>query len=184
MTKKSQQRSKGASRQALPAGSQSLFALKVFACGLVCGVVVCIGVQAFFLSPSESATTVAEKITAATETHSATTAENENQRPELTFYETLLNEEVEVPEFEDLPPRPKVISFLQAASFTTREDAERSRAQLLLLNFDVNVTEFQTTDATYYRIIVGPFEGQSALAKAQSTLLENGYYDTIPKRAE
>lgn len=184
MANKNQQRSKGASRQKQSAGSQSLFVLKVFAVGLVCGVLLSIGVQAFFLSPGDAKTTVAEAAPDTSEPPASANIEEVNARPELTFYETLLNEEVEVPEFEDLPPRPKVISFLQAASFRNREDADRARAQLLLLNFDVNVTEFQSTDATYYRIIVGPFEGQSALAKAQSVLLENGYYDTIPKRVE
>lgn len=58
--------------------------------------------------------------------------------------------------------------ILQAGSFRQREDADRRRAELLLLGLDPKVEETTGDNGRWFRVYVGPFESRSRLAKARS----------------
>ena len=58
--------------------------------------------------------------------------------------------------------------LLQAGSFKQMEDADRRRAELLLLGLDPKIEETNGDNGHWYRVYVGPFESRSRLAKARS----------------
>lgn len=102
------------------------------------------------------------------------------------FYDRLKQEQVTVPDYE----KPEVIAaqathhyFLQVASFKRHNDADKARAKLILLNMNANIEESTLqSGATAYRVIVGPYENKSKLAKARETLVSNGFEFLTLKR--
>lgn len=112
-------------------------------------------------------------------------AEVEPPKPRFDFY-TLLPEatiEVEVPPEEIAKPRATVSApseryLLQAGSFRQQEDAERRRAELLLLGLEPRVEETSGDNGRWYRVYLGPFDSRSKMAKARS-LTANQDIDTL-----
>ena len=104
--------------------------------------------------------------------------------PAIDFYTRLRDTEVLVPEAQQIEPRKEKVYFIQAASFRNKADADRARAQLILLNLETNITEFNSGTEIWHRIMVGPFRGQSLLSKAQTILLENGYGGMVLERSK
>ena len=104
------------------------------------------------------------------------------EKPEITFHRILRDAEVLVPVPAPEEPRKKVIYFLQAASFRDSQDANAARAEIILLNLEAEISQSNVNGETWYRIIVGPFEGRSNVSKAQTTLLENGYGGMVLQR--
>lgn len=102
------------------------------------------------------------------------------------FYKVLRDDnKVVVPKRE--PTQPKVEKnieyLLQVASFRTAEDAEQTRAELMLLNLQARVEKANVgKDQTWHRVIVGPFQSRSKLAKARNTLLSNRFEALVLKR--
>ncbi len=100
--------------------------------------------------------------------------------PVFEFYDRLKSDQVEIPDYE--PPREPTAEemdhefFLQVASFRRQEDADKVRAQLILLNMDANIetSKLQSGDIRY-RVIVGPYHSKSKLAKARQTLVQNRF---------
>ena len=98
-------------------------------------------------------------------------------KPRFDFY-TLLPEqtiEVEVEPAEMAEPRASAASntstetyLLQAGSFRQREDADRRRAELLLLGLEPKVEETNGDNGRWYRVYLGPFQSRSTMAKARS----------------
>ena len=72
-------------------------------------------------------------------------------------------------------PSKKTNVLLQAGSFRKLEDAERLRAQLILLNLPNVVTDKTTSSSgsVWYRVRVGPFDNRSMLNKAEDILAQN-----------
>jgi len=104
------------------------------------------------------------------------------------FYNMLPEMEVVVPEEELELPGPKqhapekvVSSYLiQVGSFKKASDAERLKAQLSLLGFDVRLQQVQIDNGvTYHRVRVGPFTSTDTVKSARRQLSENGYLDTV-----
>lgn len=62
---------------------------------------------------------------------------------------------------------------LQAGSFQNRREAENRLAEVILLNMDASIVPGVVTGRTWYRVMVGPFEGRRMVDRAQSTLSEN-----------
>jgi len=94
-------------------------------------------------------------------------------QPEYEFYELLPRQEITVDvDPADLPePRAKAEGprfLLQAGSFRQAGDADRRRAELLLLGLEPRVEETQGETGRWYRVILGPFESRSAMARARS----------------
>ncbi len=83
------------------------------------------------------------------------------------------------------PPLPKAVVaastqfFLQAGSFRKHSDADRVRAQIILLGQSVNVEAGNVRDETWYRVMVGPFNSRDQLSQAQKTLSSNGFSNLL-----
>ena len=80
------------------------------------------------------------------------------------------------------PPAPVVATaplttefFLQAGSFRKREDADKVRAQIILLGQSVQVESGTVREETWHRVLVGPFANREQLAQAQKALAANGF---------
>ncbi len=68
-------------------------------------------------------------------------------------------------------------------SFKQIKDAERVRAELILLNLDARVEAAKGRGSdTWHRVLVGPFQNRSKLAKARSTLVSNRFDTLLLKR--
>ena len=104
------------------------------------------------------------------------------------FYTLLPEREIIVPvektETEaETNPEPEMVYILQAGSFRTLADADRLRAQLILLGYEPRVEEVNVNNSDlWHRVQVGPFQSRSALAKARSTLISNGIDTLLLKR--
>lgn len=70
--------------------------------------------------------------------------------------------------------------FLQAGSFRQRAEADRVRAQILLLGLDVNLENARLDGGeVWYRVQVGPFQDRATVTKAQETLAGNGFENLL-----
>ena len=68
----------------------------------------------------------------------------------------------------------KPLMIIQTGSFQSAQDAQRRRAELLLLGFDVQIN--QTTipgSGTWHRVQIGPLQSGAQLDAALATLTEN-----------
>ncbi len=137
------------------------------------------------LSDKKSATdnnkTIAEQATPA----EPVDKDDETSQVRFDFYQILKEKEVEVDttviESENKPSN--LISWLQAASFRQAEDANALRAKLILLNLDASVeSSVNQKQETWYRVMVGPFESRSKLAKARSILASHSIKSIVIKR--
>ena len=69
-------------------------------------------------------------------------------------------------------PKPKRI--IQTGSFQNVQDADRRRAQILLLGLDVQTQKVEISPGqVFHRVQIGPFSDSQALADARKTLTEN-----------
>jgi len=92
----------------------------------------------------------------------------------------------------DLPPvhvsTPTVISaggetyLLQAASFRARADADRLRAELLLLDLPATTGEITLGGALWYRVTVGPYGDPQAAEQAMARLRERNLAPILVRR--
>ncbi len=75
--------------------------------------------------------------------------------------------------------------FLQAASFTNADDADKLKAKLALLGLEVNVqTASIPGTGVRYRVRLGPYSSTDDLNKANAVLKQNGIMDAAPIRAQ
>lgn len=64
--------------------------------------------------------------------------------------------------------------MIQTGSFQNVQDADRRRAELLLLGLDVKTEKVEIRPGQiFHRVQVGPFSDQAALAQARNTLTEH-----------
>ena len=114
-------------------------------------------------------------------------------------FDTLLPEsEVLVPRASEPPPppppkpapetQPKPESkptattqyFLQAGSFRQRSEADRVRAQIILMGLDARLEDAKLANGdVWHRVQVGPFADQSRLTQAEQTLSGNGFNNLL-----
>ena len=114
------------------------------------------------------------------------TGQTGQPQPRFDFYQLLKEQEVMVP---DIMPEladtesDNTVYLLQAGSFRNSADADQLRAQLLLLNLTATVEKARTrTGDTWHRVLVGPFESRSKLAKARSILASHEISSLLLKR--
>jgi cell division protein FtsN len=69
--------------------------------------------------------------------------------------------------------------FLQAGSFRKQADADKVRAQIILLGQSVQVESGTVRDETWYRVLAGPFANREQLAQAQKTLAAGGFSNLL-----
>ena len=121
----------------------------------------------------------------AQEAQSASQATEKPPKPRFDFYTLLPEQTMDV----EVEPAPEVVSprsnntttdfyLLQAGSFRQQEDAERRRAELLLLGLEPKVEETSGDNGRWFRVYVGPFGSHSKMAKARS-LTANQNIDTL-----
>jgi hypothetical protein len=122
---------------------------------------------------------------AAVEPQGGPQAAAEPPKPRFDFYTLLPEQTIDVevdPAAEVIEPRKNTASteryLLQAGSFRQREDADRRRAELLLLGLEPNVEATNGDNGRWYRVYVGPFDSHSKMAKARS-LTANQNIDTL-----
>lgn len=73
--------------------------------------------------------------------------------------------------------------MLQAGAFKKEADAERRRAELILNGYDAQLEPTKYNNGqTWYRLLIGPFNSQSKLAKARSELLQSNIETLVIKR--
>ena len=84
------------------------------------------------------------------------------------------------------PPAPPVTKaapvtkfFLQAGSFRKQTDADKVRAQIILLGQAVAVESGTVKDETWYRVLVGPFSNREQLTTAQKQLAGAGFSNLL-----
>ncbi|MFJ3446856.1 SPOR domain-containing protein [Pseudomonas sichuanensis] len=84
------------------------------------------------------------------------------------------------------PPPPPVIKpapttqfFLQAGSFRKQADADKVRAQIILLGQAVKVESGTVKEETWYRVMVGPFSNREQLTVAQKQLAGAGFSNLL-----
>lgn len=70
--------------------------------------------------------------------------------------------------------------LLQAGSFRSAEDADRRRAEMILLGHSVNVQPVQLESGdTWHRVMIGPFSNINTLHRAQDKMATAGV-ETLP----
>ena len=95
------------------------------------------------------------------------------------FVETLrsvLPQDQGVEEAPDAPTEAKQNAetyYIQAGSFRERNDAERMRAQLLLLNLDAAIQAATINNTQYYRVRIGPLLDYPSFDKSRARLEKN-----------
>lgn len=83
------------------------------------------------------------------------------------------------------PPTPSAAPqpyFLQAGSFRQKDDAERRRAELLLLGLEPKIEESRTDNGQWFRVSLGPFESHDAVARARGLLANQHIESVLMKR--
>jgi len=170
-----------------PAGQGRLFHVPSFSVGLILGAAVVLATAYLpeYLAPQDLALPVAKTAPRTTEPST----------PQLTFeFDTLLrstpapvvvergadtNADANAPVVESDEPAEYL---LQAASFRSRDDADRLRAELLLLDLPAATGEVTVGSGIWYRVTVGPFADQQTAEGAMSRLRERNLTAILVKR--
>jgi len=113
----------------------------------------------------------------------STIGDPSDESTDFTFYNLLSEAEVVVdviavelePEIEENPN----IYRVQAGSFNLMEDAEKLRAEIILLGLEVSISQAEVLGQTMYRVQAGPFIGNSIADDAVDLLARNNLPDTI-----
>lgn len=132
---------------------------------------------------------------AATEAPPTADIDNKTPKPRFDFYKLLQESEVIVPATEPVQPTaetppakaetqtPADEFILQVGSFASEVDADRLRAQLLMLNLEARLEKVTIRNGEiWHRVVVGPFTDQARLNSARSTLVNNQYNALMLKR--
>lgn len=119
-------------------------------------------------------------------------AQNDIPKPRFDFYKLLQESETIVPASEtntreDKPAAEQDTNeyILQVGSFPRSEDADKLRAQLILINLDARIEKVEIRKGEmWHRVVVGPFASQANLTKARTILVNNQYNALVLKRAK
>ncbi len=120
-------------------------------------------------------------------------SESKTPKPRFDFYKLLQESEQIVPATETIGDTEKVAEssvsnieyILQVGSFPNQTEADKLRAQLILLNLDAHIESVEIHKGEiWHRVVVGPFDSQEKLAATRSTLVNNQYTALVLKRAK
>lgn len=112
------------------------------------------------------------------------TAATAKAKPKFEFYDMLPESEIEV-STDSLPAKKaqRFLYIMQAGSFTDPDDADRRRAEILLLGLQARIEESKTAERTSrYRVYVGPFNDRGSMNKARAQLSNNAIETLLLKR--
>jgi cell division protein FtsN len=157
--------------------------LKIYFAGVLSGVFICFLAYLTTLQRTEAPTQ--PQLTAAPD---AAQEEEAPPKPRFDFYTLLPTQTIDV-EVEPEPSRDlggqasaATVSHtyvLQAGSFRQREDADRRRAELLLLGLEPTIQESDGENGRWFRVYLGPFSSSSAMNRARG-LTASQDIDTLP----
>jgi len=102
-----------------------------------------------------------------------------NAAPKFDFYTMLPNNKNQLPAVKAPPVTQHYL--LQAASVKKYNDADRLKAQLILLGFDAFVRKTQHNGHIWYRIYLGPYISLNAAKQSQHRLLNNNIKSLLIK---
>lgn len=178
---RSGQRRQGASRGNGDAAGGMSRVLRWYAGGVASGVFLSFMFYLVTLPPSEPAADGNDRVNAVP----SGTAE---QQPRFDFFEMLPQQRIEVEVAPgDLPvsrDQPDGSTYLlQAGSFRHAEDADRRRAELLLLGLEPRVEETSGSNGRWFRVLVGPFDSRSKMAAARSLTAQQSIDTLLLKRS-
>lgn len=129
----------------------------------------------------------------ATDIAKAEENESKTPKPRFDFYKLLQESEQIVPATETIGDADKapensasnIEYILQVGSFPNQAEADKLRAQLILLNLDAHIESVEIHKGEiWHRVVVGPFGSQEKLASARSSLVNNQYTALVLKRAK
>jgi hypothetical protein len=134
--------------------------------GLLSGVFLCFLLYLAMLPPADAPAPGPEAAAVAS-------VPAEPPKPRFDFYTMLpqqtLDGPVEPAEVANPPAGAAAESYLlQAGSFRQREDADRRRAELLLLGLEPSVEESNSDNGRWFRVYLGPFNSHSQMTRARS----------------
>ncbi len=110
--------------------------------------------------------------------HSST--QNTAKTPTFDFYNVLPDAEVDTRQgkgqisSKTIDDKTAIEILLQAGAFTLPKDADKRRAELLLLGLNVNIETVDIKGKTFHRVQIGPFNSDNALDNAKHLLKQNG----------
>lgn len=119
--------------------------------------------------------------------------ESKTPKPRFDFYKLLQESEQIVPATETIGdaektaenPATNIEYILQVGSFPNQSEADKLRAQLILLNLAAHIESVEIHKGEiWHRVVVGPFDSQEKLAATRSTLVNNQYTALVLKRAK
>ncbi len=119
----------------------------------------------------------------------AATTEKTPPKPRFDFYTVLPEQRIDVdvePAQVATPrtePSPQGETYLlQAGSFRQREDADRRRAELLLLGLEPRVEEASGEHGRFFRVYLGPFKTHAEMSRARGLTAAQNIDTLLMKR--
>ena len=157
--------------------------LRLYVAGVLTGV---------FLSFIGYLGTLPDPAVSATETGTPEQPEVVIQRPRFDFYTNLTQESIDevqdqVEPAADVRKPPTATELpepylLQAGSFRQPDDAERRRAQLLLLGLEPVIEEISSSNGIWFRVYLGPFESRELMIRARGLTTNQNIETLLLKR--
>ena len=157
--------------------------LRLYVAGVLTGV---------FLSFIGYLGTLPDPAVSATETGAPEQPEVVIQRPRFDFYTNLTRESIDevqdqVEPAADVRKPPTATELpepylLQAGSFRQHDDAERRRAQLLLLGLEPVIEEISSSNGIWFRVYLGPFESRELMVRARGLTTNQNIETLLLKR--
>ena len=157
--------------------------LRLYVAGVLTGV---------FLSFIGYLGTLPDPAVSATETGTPEQPEVVIQRPRFDFYTNLTQESIDevqdqVEPAADVRKPPTATELpepylLQAGSFRQHDDAERRRAQLLLLGLAPVIEEISSSNGIWFRVYLGPFESRELMVRARGLTTNQNIETLLLKR--
>jgi len=145
-----------------------------------------------FLSGLGYLATLRQPADPAQEIGSAAPPAAEIPKPRFDFYTLLPKQTIDVEEEPvepaadvSKPPTPSTAPqpfFLQAGSFRQQADAERRRAELLLLGLTPKLEETSNEKGRWFRVYLGPFDSHESVTKARGLLANQNIDALLVKR--
>ncbi len=173
---------KPAARKKAPAKSQAPAWVWLFT-GVVVGAFAMFLVYLSGISPTPNQAASAQ----ADNSEPAEPAAKARPKPEFGFYTLLKENEIELNKatqdhYKGEAKDPMEYT-LQVGSFKQASDADRVRAELLLLNLDARAEKATMRNGeVWHRVLVGPFTNPSKMQKARSTLVSANFEAFVFKK--
>jgi cell division protein FtsN len=115
-------------------------------------------------------------------------------KPRFTFYTELTGKQdaaatpakpTDKPQAKEAKPEAaKDLYYLQTASFSNADDAEKQKAKLTLMGMEVSVLTVTLPEkGVWHRVRVGPFKSVDEMNRARNSLKQNSI-DATPSRAQ